>query len=113
MIKDLPESSWVEFLMNFAKDHRGELVSLYAENETDGRRLIGRNQLIALEGDCVGEIVRGVKIVIGGEGDHPDNLFHFIKSPQSITIDENEDGTISEVILESGDNIKTTLVLEE
>jgi hypothetical protein len=112
MMKEMPKSSWVDFLMNFAKNHEGQIVRLYAEDGFEGKKLVGENMLIAFEGDCDGEIVNGVKVVIGDEGDNPNNVFHFIKSPQKIEVDEDENGVIGQVILESSDNVKTTLELE-
>jgi hypothetical protein len=108
MIKELPKSSWVDFLMDFAKDHEGEVVDLYVDNG-EGEKLIAENQLISFEGDCDGEIVNGVKVVIGEEGDNPDNLFHFVKSPQKIEFDEDDDGVVESITIEDSDGVRSIL----
>ena len=109
MKKELPKENWVQLLSDFAIYNEGSLVSLYTKSK-EGERQIGENNLIAFEGDCDGEIVNGVKIVIGGEGESPKELVHYVKSPVSISYEENEEkGTVDKLTLISQDEIKTIL----
>ncbi len=109
MDQKLPRENWVEFLNSFAKSNEGKMVSLYVE-AGEGERQIGENNLIAFEGDCAGEIVNGVKVVIGGEGENFENLVHYIKTPASIVYEENEEkGTIEKLALTSQNGTKTIL----
>ncbi len=100
--------------MHFARENTGKNVRIYVENDVGGKKMIGANPLISFEGDCDGNIVNGVKIVAGEEGSNPANVFHFIKSPQKISIEENEEtGEIEKITLVSGDGITTTLEITD
>ncbi|OQA04072.1 MAG: hypothetical protein BWY68_00529 [bacterium ADurb.Bin400] len=109
MEKEIPESNWVEFLMEFAKNHQGEMVKIYIKSDELSKSLIGEDPLIAFEGDCAGEIVRGVKVIVGEEGEHPDNLFHYIASPRKIRVEENQNGEITRLMIESVEGTETTI----
>lgn len=103
MKKELPKSSWVQFLNNFSKENENQLVKLYLI-QNDQKNLLKEGHLVSFEGDCSGDIVKELKIVIGEEGDTPDNLFHYIKSPKNLSIEENEDTGLVESIFITNDS---------
>lgn len=99
MRKEIPQSNWVDLLMRFAKDNEGRVVRLTVETSQEGEKLLGELPLVAFEGDCSGEIVKAVKVVLGAEGEHPDNLFHVIQFPEIVEIEESKDGTVNKLIV--------------
>ncbi|MFA5926992.1 MAG: DUF5335 family protein [Patescibacteria group bacterium] len=103
MRKDIPQSGWVDFLMRFAKENEGKRVKLTVQTPQEGEKLLSKQPLVAFEGDCSGDIVQGVKIVTGEEGDNPDNLFHYIESPQEIQSIEDDDGRLMGAVISARD----------
>lgn len=113
MQKQISETNWADYLMTFARENEGKMVKMYVENGGEGKNLIGHDPLISFEGDCDGDIVNGVKIVVGEEGDKPNNVFHLVPSPRSMEVEERDDGTIAKIMLESNTGERTTLEMDE
>lgn len=100
MEKEIPEKDWANFLMAVAVSNQGKKVALYLQIKDEEERKIGTMPLVAIEGDCRGDIVDGVKIVIGEMGDdNPDNLFHYVDDPQSIKAETTEMDELTTLIL--------------
>jgi len=84
LTKELPESSWGEFLMDFSKSNEGKAVKVSAQFKEGSIRTLGQNKLITFEGDCTGDVWERVKVAIGDmEGGSPDALFHTVTFPKS------------------------------
>ncbi len=99
MKKELPKENWVDFLMNFAKNNEGKMVRVYAKGMGGGTAELGQNKLISFEGDCSGEIVNGVRLVIGN-GPQAGSLFHYISAPTHISYEASEEkGTINKLTM--------------
>jgi len=113
MRKEIPESSWVDYLMQFAKENEGKQAEVRVDFGGEKNRLLGQDALIAFEGDCDGEIVNGVKVVLGGEGDGPDNIFHRIGRPTKLIVYEREDGTVEAIELTDDNNQVTAVKIVE
>lgn len=113
MIKNIPKTNWAEYLLDFAKDNEGKKVKLFGQ-DNDGIRLIGRDRLIAFEGECDGNMIHIIKIVVGAEGEKPENVFHYVQSPLSLKVEENDaNGETQKIYLEDSDHKKTILEVEE
>jgi len=97
MTKDVPQTNWADFLMNFASENEGSKVRLLILQNGE-KKLLKEGHLISFEGDCSGEMVNAIKTVIGEEGAEPDNLFHNIESPKEVSILENDKtGEVQEI----------------
>jgi hypothetical protein len=106
MRRVIPRDQWREELDSFSRRHEGWIVRV-AVTEPGGRsRFEARD--IRLRG-VAAELTHTPAIVVM-VGDHPDaQMAHQVTNPQGLEFEQTETGTISALVVRSGDGTETAV----
>lgn len=107
---EIPKSEWVKFFEELSNNNRGRMVRMWLESDELGKKKLAENFLITFEGDCAGDMVDLVKIIVGDmEGPDPEAVYHNVPYPLLVEIENDENGKAKKLVLEDNEKQKTIL----